>query len=217
MKANAASYKPALRWNNLTQFYDRVMAMTMREKHIRTLLLEPIRHEQPQYVLDVGCGTGTQALLLHKYFPQASIFGLDGDETALRIANEKQAVEGGPIVFERGLSTAIPHPDASMDIITCSLLFHHLSDMDKRQSIAEIHRVLTVEGTLMLLDWGKPANKVMRLLFYGLQLFDGFETTKANVQGRIPSLLFEGGFRQITETAQVNTLFGTLVIYHVKL
>ncbi len=214
MKPATASYKPALRWNGLTRYYDRLMALTMQEEHVRTLLLEPIQDSKPRYILDVGCGTGTQAMLLHRQFPRASVFGLDGDETILAIAQQKQAVIGWPLTLDRGLSTAMPYPQDSMDIITCSLLLHHLSDADKRQSILEMHRVLSPGGVLMLADWGKPANDFMRLLFYGLQFFDGFDTTRANVEGLLPNMLYNGGFRQITQTSQVNTLFGTLALHY---
>lgn len=217
MKTAVVPYKPALRWNGLTQFYDQVMALTIRENRFRMLLLEPIQNRKPRYVLDVGCGTGTQALLLHRQFPGASVFGLDGDETALAIARQKHAVAGWPIILGQGLSTALPYPDDSMDVVTCSLLLHHLSDTDKQQSIREMYRVLMPGGALMLADWGKPANEFMRLLFYGLQLFDGFDTTATNVQGLIPNMLYNGGFRQIIQTSQVNTLFGTLALnYAVK-
>lgn len=213
MKTATAPYKPALRWNGLTRFYDRIMALTMREDHFRTLLIEPLRKRTPRYVLDVGCGTGTQALLLHRLFPGASVFGLDGDEAVLAIARQKHAAEGWLVTLEQGLSTALPYPDDSMDIVTCSLLLHHLSDADKVQSIREINRVLAPGGVLALADWGKPANGFMRLLFYGLQLFDGFDTTAANVRGQIPNLLCSNGFRQITQTGRVNTVFGTLTMH----
>lgn len=214
MQTTDSTYKSALRWNGLTRFYDRVMGLTMRENQFRTRLLKPIRDRKPRYVLDVGCGTGTQALLLHRQFPAASVFGLDGDETALAIARHKTAVAGWPVTLDRGLSTAMPYPDGSMDVVSCSLLLHHLSDADKQQSIREMHRVLSPGGALMLADWGKPANEFMRLLFYGLQLFDGFDTTRANVEGLLPNMLYNGGFRQITQTSQVNTLFGTLALHY---
>lgn len=214
MKTLVPIYKPALRWNGLTRFYDRIMALTMREDRFRTLLLDPIRNHSPRYVLDVGCGTGTQALLLHRLFPNASVFGLDGDETALELARQKSLTAGQPVIFEKGLATALPYPNQSIDIVTCSLLLHHLSDADKGRSIREMWRVLEPTGALALADWGKPDNDAMQLLFYGLQLFDGFSTTTANGQGLIPNMLYDGGFRQITQTGQVNTLFGTLSLYH---
>lgn len=207
-------YKPALRWNGLTRFYDRVMSITMQEEHFRSMLLEPVVGSYPRYVLDIGCGTGSQAFLLQRRFPKASVFGLDGDKNALTIARRKGLMAGHPVIFEQGLSTALPYPDQSIDLITCSLLLHHLSDSEKQQSILEMWRVLAEEGSLTLADWGKPANALMRLLFYALQLFDGFDTTTANVEGRIPNMLYDGGFRQITLTGQVNTIFGTLTLYH---
>jgi hypothetical protein len=77
-----------------------------------------------------------------------------------------------------------------------------------------MYRVLATGGALVLADWGKPANRLMRLLFYGLQLFDGFDTTQANLKGLIPKILAGNGFKQITQTGQVNTLFGTLSLYY---
>lgn len=207
-------YKPALRWNGLTRFYDQVMSITMQEDRFRSMLLEPVFGRYPRYVLDVGCGTGSQAFILQRHFPKASVFGLDGDKKALTIARRKGVITGQPVIFEKGLSTALPYPDQSIDLITCSLLLHYLSDSDKQQSIQEMWRVLAEKGSLTLADWGKPANALMRLLFFGLQLVDGFDTTTANVKGIIPNMLYDGGFRQITQTGQVNTLFGTLTLYH---
>ncbi|CCH03586.1 methyltransferase type 11 (plasmid) [Fibrella aestuarina BUZ 2] len=214
MRPVASTFKPALRWNGLTQFYDLVMALTMQENRFRTLMLDPIRALTPRYVLDVGCGTGTQALLLHRLFPNANIFGLDGDEAVLELARQKHAVAGWPVTLEQGLSTALPYPDQTIDIVTCSLLLHHLSDADKKRSIREMFRVLTPGGSLALADWGKPTNGTMRVLFYGLQLFDGFDSTRANVQGLIPNMLYDNGFQQLDETGRVDTLFGTLRLYH---
>lgn len=214
MNKPAESFKPALRWFGLTQFYDRIMALTMREDFFRARLLEPIHHHNPRYVLDVGCGTGTQAIRLHRLFPKANIFGIDGDETALAIARQKNRIAGWPITLEQCLSTELPYPDQTMDVVTCSLLLHHLCDADKGQTIREMWRVLAPGGSLALADWGKPANEAMRVLFYGLQLFDGFDTTTANVTGELPNMLYSGGFRQIQETARINTCFGTLRLYH---
>ncbi|GAA4465089.1 hypothetical protein GCM10023189_45240 [Nibrella saemangeumensis] len=214
MKPETSVYKPALRWNGLTPFYDRIMALTMRESRFRTMLLEPLRQRQPRQVLDVGCGTGTQALQLRVLFPEACIFGMDGDARVLALARQKQLEAHRPVLFEYGLATDLPYPSQSMDIVTCSLLLHHLSDSDKQQTIREMHRVLRPGGELALADWGKPANELMRLLFLGLQLFDGFDTTQAHVQGRLPNLLYDNGFKKIFPTGQVNTLFGTLAIFH---
>lgn len=165
-------YKPALRWNGLTRFYDRVMSITMQEDRFRSMLLEPVVGRYPRYVLDVGCGTDSQAFIFQRHFPKASVFGLNGDKEALTIARRKGVIAGQPVIFEQGLSTALPYPDQSIDLITCSLLLHHLSDSDKQQSIQEMWRVLTEEGSLTLADWGKPTNALMRLLFFGLQLVD---------------------------------------------
>ena len=216
MKMATTSYKPALRWNGLTGLYDAMMAVTMREKHFRAMLLEPIRDSLPRCVLDIGCGTGSQTVQLKRLFPKANVIGLDGDQTALTIARQKARRADVFIEYEHGLATELPHSDQSIDILTCSLLLHHLSDTDKVRVIQEMRRVLSTNGVLMLADWDKPANELMQILFYGLQLFDGFDTTRANGMGLIPNMLYDNGFKQILQIGQVNTLFGTLAIYQVN-
>jgi hypothetical protein len=53
----------------------------------------------------------------------------------------------------------------------------------------------------------------MRAAFLGVQLLDGFWTTADNVNGRLPALMEEAGFRESTETGAQATLFGTIAFY----
>ena len=59
----------------------------------------------------------------------------------------------------------------------------------------------------------RPPHGLMRLAFYGIQLLDGFETTRPNVQGRLPELMREAGFSEVRIIRNMATLFGTMTIY----
>lgn len=64
-----------------------------------------------------------------------------------------------------------------------------------------------------MLDWGRAKNRVMRGLFYMVQLVDGFATTRDNVSGRLAEAFGQAGFVEIRQLRSFNTLFGTLALY----
>ena len=139
--------------------------------------------------------------------------GLDGDPRILSIAERKAASAGVKLRFDVGLSFDLPYPDASFDRVLSSLLFHHLTRSDKRRTIAEIHRVLKPGGQLHVADWGRPSSVLMRMLFYSVQFLDGFDTTRDNVQGLLPSLFEEGRLESVSLRQELRTIFGTLALY----
>ena len=61
---SAGSYIPALRIRALTRFYDPVVALTTREREFKQRLIDQLGPAPGQRILDLGCGTGTLALLV---------------------------------------------------------------------------------------------------------------------------------------------------------
>ena len=57
------SYVPALGFDWLTRFYDPLLALTLREKTLKDRLIAQAAIAPGHAVLDVGCGTGTLAIL----------------------------------------------------------------------------------------------------------------------------------------------------------
>ncbi|MBM4388390.1 MAG: methyltransferase domain-containing protein, partial [Deltaproteobacteria bacterium] len=110
----------------------------------------------------------------------------------------------------------LPYDDASFDCVFSSLFFHHLLHEDKTATIGEMFRVLKPCGEFHAADWGKPRNAVMRTLFYTVQLIDGFEYTRENVQGRLPVLFSEGGFTDVRTRREFQTVLGTMTLYSGK-
>ncbi len=204
------SYIPALRFNALTRFYDPVVRMTTRERRVKQHLLDSLDIRPGSTVLDLGCGTGTMTVWLKQRYPGASVIGLDADAAILEMARAKSRRATVDVSYLEANATAIPLPDGAVQCVISSLFFHHLETGQKCQVLTEIVRILEPNGELHISDWGRPSNALMRSLFLTVQLLDGFATTRDSVDGRMASLLETSGLRQIRETAQFNTVLGTL-------
>jgi ubiquinone/menaquinone biosynthesis C-methylase UbiE len=209
-------YIPALAYRPLTALYDPVVRLTTREATFKAALLEQAGLQPDHRVLDLACGTGTLTVAAQRAQPQSDVIGVDGDPDILQRARRKAQHAGVSIRFDEALSQRLPYADASFDRVLSSLFFHHLDRGGKLATLREVRRVLKPGGELHVADWGKAANPLMRALFIGIQLLDGFPTTADNVAGHLPQFMREAGFGQIEETRRYSTVFGTLALYRAR-
>lgn len=201
----------------LKQFYDPSLALLMRERTWRDLLVQQVAPHADERILDLGCGTGTLTIMLQQACPQAEVIGVDTDRDALRIARAKANAVGLPISFWHGRADdPLDVPMlwfASFGKIVSGLLFHHLATEQKVRALADARSLLRRGGEMHIADWGTPANILMRLLFHSVQALDGYSNTSDNVRGRLPEFMREVGFAGVTETHREATMLGTLCFY----
>lgn len=206
-------YIPALRYRWLTRFYDPIVRATTREGTFKSALVEQA-HLLPEHrILDLGCGTGTLAIMIKDSCPGAEVVGIDGDAEVLAIAHSKVALTGGTVQFDPGVATQLPYGLASFDRVLSSLLFHHLHRAEKMTALREAFRVLKPGGELHISDWGRPDGVLMRVAFLPVQILDGFATTSDCVDGILPVLMREAGLADVAITTSYKTVFGTLSLY----
>jgi SAM-dependent methyltransferase len=103
-------------------------------------------------VLDVGCGTGENAL--HLAARGHAVFGVDGSETAVALAREKAAARGlAGAQFHLWDALQLRRLRKTFDTVIDSGLFHVFADDQRRpyaQSLAEV----TASGSdLFILCW----------------------------------------------------------------
>lgn len=212
MHSEKQKYVPALGYDFLTPFYDQAVKWTTRETVFKKKLVDQVKIRPGGRLLDLACGTATLTIALKGKFSEAEVNGLDGDARILQIARRKAEEAGAEINFIEGFSAALPYPDEHFDAVVTSLFFHHLTPENKRKTLLEVRRVLKTGGTLVVADWGKPANLLMKLASLPIRLLDG-ATAKDSFEGKLPGIMSEAGFFGITETGDVNTVFGTLRLH----
>jgi ubiquinone/menaquinone biosynthesis C-methylase UbiE len=205
-----SGYVPAAGWRVFTRLYDPVFAAVMREKRFRGEMLRRVEADLPRggTVVDVGSGTGTFALALKQRRPDAQVVGVDGDEEILTLAQAKPGA--AEIEWREGLAQELPVETESADVVTTSLMLHHLLPGDKRKALVEMKRILKPGGRLHVADWGRPSDPLTSGLFYVVQVADGFERTADHRAGRLPEFVEEAGFGRVERYGRVRTGFGVV-------
>jgi ubiquinone/menaquinone biosynthesis C-methylase UbiE len=206
-------YIPALGHDFLTPLYDPLLRLFMREEEFKGRLVVQARIQEGDRVLDLGCGTGTLAVIIKQAQPGAAVVGLDGDAKVLEIAHDKAAKAGVELILDRGMSYELPYYDSSFDRVLSSLMLHHLSTADKKLTFNEVFRVLRPGGELHVVDFGPPRSTYSRLL---TRITARSEQMAANIQGLLPEMFSEAGFAEVSETGQFMTIAGALSFYRAQ-
>jgi ubiquinone/menaquinone biosynthesis C-methylase UbiE len=195
----------------LTPLYDAINAVAMRQGQWRPRLVErAFSGAAPTRILDLGCGTGAMALALARASPGTSVIGVDGDPDVLERARAKAHSEGIELELHEALADRLPIPDASVDCVVSTLVFHHLLPSVKRAALAEARRVLMPGGRLLICDIGRANDPVMRVAFFAVQLLDGFPNTRAHARGELPEIVSQAGFSSVNVFGRYRTGAGTL-------
>lgn len=136
-------------------FYDAlVTALTFgRARAFRESVLDLASLSPGEQVLDVGCGTGDLALAAKRRTgADGTVRGVDAGAEMVARATGKAARQGLDVMFDVAPAQDLPFPDASFDLVLCTLMMHHLPEDGRRQAIAEMRRVLKPGGRLLVAD-----------------------------------------------------------------
>jgi len=98
-------------------------------------------------VLEVGCGAGNNLWFLAREGFRTC--GIDGSETAVRVARERLAAEKLEADVRVGDFTTLPWTDESFDIVIDREAITHNTRADIHRSISEVHRVLRKGGLFL--------------------------------------------------------------------
>ncbi len=131
-----------------------VWAMTRGKEHaFRKFIAELVELQKGESVLDIGCGTGTMAVLAKQYVGEAGrSCGIEPSVEMVSFARQKAKRQKADIDIHPGVIEQINYPSQSFDVLLCVIVMHHMPDESKIQGIKEMARVLKPGGRLVVVD-----------------------------------------------------------------
>jgi len=124
-----------------------------REKMLRLARLQP-----GESVLDVGCGTGTLAILAKRQVEvTGEVYGIDASPEMIARAEKKARKAKVDVAFKNAYAQSLPFRNACFDVVVTTLMLHHLPKNARAELAGEIRRVLKPDGRALAIDFGVPA------------------------------------------------------------
>jgi ubiquinone/menaquinone biosynthesis C-methylase UbiE len=205
-------YLPAAGRDALLPLYDPFTKLFGIDR-LRMSLLDQAGLQPHHQVLDVGCGTGSLAVLIKRLYPTVEVIGADPDPKALARGERKARRASVSVRFDRGFADSLPYPGGTFDRVFSSLMFHHLERGNKERSLREIRRVLRPGGRLEFLDIANPTTHSHGL--FG-RLIHSPHQLKDNSEDRIVELMRAAGFEQAAKLDERILLFGRVAFLQAK-
>jgi ubiquinone/menaquinone biosynthesis C-methylase UbiE len=154
---------PERRGINWPRLYDALLLLLTRgrEDLYRGEILDLAQLAPGHHLLDIGCGTGTQALEAYRRVqPDGSVTGIDISANMIAGARRKALRRRLNIVFEQADAAALPFVDGQFDVVTITTVLHMIPPDRRTLCLLEARRVLKSNGRLLIIDYaGPPENR----------------------------------------------------------
>lgn len=161
----------AIMFNDIAKRYDLLNGLLSAgiDKGWRKKALHQLKEIKPKTILDVATGTGDVAIMALTLLNPEKVTGIDISEGMLeagKVKIEKQGLKD-KIELLYGDSEAIKFKEESFDAVTVAFGVRNFQQLET--GLSEILRVLKPGGKLVVLEFSKPLNPVIRS-FYNLYM-----------------------------------------------
>lgn len=198
----------------ISKYYDKVMNTSsfglykgFIEKAIRDIQIQ-----SDDQILDLGCGTGRNACLMHKYIgKQGSITGMDISETMEKRFHENCADKEN-VLFHRQRADIPFELNKTFDKVFMSFVIHGFPHSVRLEVIKQAYKVLKPGGHFILLDFAEFDMKAMpwhhRFVFKTIECPYAFDFIEKNWV----SIIEQEGFRYIEQKHYIKGYVRLLIL-----
>lgn len=195
-----------IRWAPFYNFATNVLTFGQATR-LRTLTVDLAILKPSDSLLDVGCGTGGVTIpAKQRVGSTGKAAGIDPAPEMIAVATKNARRKGLEIDFRVGVIEDLPFPEASFDVVTASLMMHHLPKHLRVKGLAEIYRVLKPGGRILIIDMihkerSTGIRSIPVMIMHHHSPIDGLE---------LSGMLKEAGFREVTQLDQHYFVIGFL-------
>jgi len=183
-----------IRWASSYDFLTNILTLGQANR-LRKLTIGHAQLKPGQAILDVGCGTGAVTIpAKQRVGATGKAAGIDPAPEMIAVAQHKAQRKGLEIDFRIGVIEALPYPDASFDVVTSSLMMHHLPEQLQVKGLAEIYRVLKPDGRLLIADLLGPNASSGQHILNALAMHRGLKVGVEDLREAIKG----AGFQEVT-------------------
>ena len=187
-----------IRWASSYDFLVNVLTFG-QARRLRNLTIDHALLKPGESVLDVGCGTGGVTIpAKQRVGANGRAAGIDPSPEMIAVSQKKAQHKGLEIDFRIGVIEALPYPDASFDVVTSSLMMHHLPEHLQVKGLAEIYRVLKPDGRLLIADISSSKASSHQHLLNALAMHRGLKVGVEDLQETLKAT----GFEEVTLIGQ---------------
>jgi ubiquinone/menaquinone biosynthesis C-methylase UbiE len=125
--------------------------------------LSHIKLKKNMTILDIGCGGGANINHFAQIVTSGRVFGIDYSPTSVKVSKEvnKKYIEEGIVEIRESSVSSLPFEDKTFDVVSGFEASYFWPDLIN--DLKEIHRVLKINGVLLLVNEGyKCENKEIR-------------------------------------------------------
>lgn len=160
-------------------------------KHIKIQSYQPLTHVQAGVILDLGCGTGMDAINIADMLKgRADVVGVDHDAALIEKAMA-DAADRENLRFIKGEAHQLFMEDQSVAGVRMERVVQHLIEPD--QTFAEVHRVLQAEAPFV----------VVETIWNSLNLYSGMVDTEQKIRDYLVHTKVNNGFAGNTLTTDL--------------
>lgn len=179
----------------LAPFYDAVCSPV---SGLRDKVVSFTNAKNGSKILDVATGTGKQAFAFAR--KGYEVVGIDFSEAMLNVAKKKNKYRNAK--FAIADATDLPIEDNSFDVSSVSLALHEIPLSIREKVLKEMVRATKPKGTIVIVDYDLPKNKIGRFLIYHFIALYEAEYYTNFIKSDLETLLTKNGI----EIIEKNTL-----------